>query len=266
MPAKTFRWAVSVAIVAMALGAIAEAQVAAPCATMAVGAMSYGVTARANAPYSSTVKTSHEQKLADGNAIHTSSITHQMRDSAGRTRWETWAGCVPGPDGQLQPMVHVLVNDPVTNTSLSWSENDRIPKVVHVYHRPELVPPVPSAETTERQEVTQARRQQQVEVHHERLGSKTIEGVMAEGSRTVRTIPAGEQGNDLPLTIIDEVWIAKDLSVAMMRVNDDPRYGKNTTEVVELNRGEPDAVLFAPPAGYKLEEQITKPVTSVGVQ
>jgi hypothetical protein len=50
----------------------------------------------------------------------------------------------------------------------------------------------------------------------------------------------------------------------MLRIEDDPRSGRTAAEVTELDQHDPDPALFAPPPGYKLEEQITttKPVTS----
>ena len=65
------------------------------------------------------------------------------------------------------------------------------------------------------------------------------------GRRTVRTIPAGQQGNDQPMEIVEEEWIAKDLGLMMLGINDSPLNGRTTSEVVEVNRGEPDAALLA---------------------
>jgi hypothetical protein len=79
-------------------------------------------------------------------------------------------------------------------------------------------------------------------------------------------IPAGEEGNDLPLETLEETWIARDLRLVMLRIYHDPRSGQNKIEVVELNRGEPDPALFGAPAGYSLEEQSVKAVPATGVQ
>jgi hypothetical protein len=258
------RWGIGAVVVSVGVGAVARAQSVGACGTVAGGEMVYSSPAWGKAPYRATVKTTREQKLMDGNAIHGSATTHQARDTAGRTMSETSMGCTPGLDGQLQPIVRVTVYDPGKRTTLSWSVSDNAPKVVHVVHQPEPVasPAVQTAQHT----APPVRPQQRVEVHSENLGSKMIAGVMAEGSRTVRTIPAGEQGNDLPIEVVDEVWIAKDLGLAVMRVSDDPRSGKTTTEVVELNQGEPDASLFTAPAGYKLEEQVVKTVSATSDQ
>jgi hypothetical protein len=267
MPALIIRWkAVGVAVVVMSWGMVGWAQVSTPCPVLGTNAMVYGVESRSGAPYSATVKTTHDQKLSDGNAIHSVVETHQARDSAGRTWRETSGGCITGPDGRLQPVTHISVHDPTTRTTLVWEVNDPSNKVVRVYHQPEPAFVKPSEQTERPRQPTEALQQFRAETRHENLGSKTMYGVMADGSRTVRTFPPGEQGNNLPLEIVDEVWIAKDLGLAMLRINDDLRYGRTTTEVDELSRSEPDPALFVAPAAYKVEEQAVKPVASVGVQ
>jgi hypothetical protein len=265
MLARNMRWkAAGVAVVVMSWGMVGRAQVSTPCTMFGVGATSYGMEPRSGAPYSATVKTTREQKLADGNAIHGSGSTHQARDTAGRTMSETSVGCALGSDGQLQWIVQIQIYDPATRTTLVWSVSDDSPKVVHVIHQPFAA--APAVQTAQQQTPPPVRPKQRMEVRKENLGSKMIAGVMAEGSRTVRTIPAGREGNDLPIEIVDEVWMAKDLGLAVMSSEDDPRSGKTTSEVVELNQGEPDASLFAVPAGYKLEEHLVKTVSETSVQ
>jgi len=267
MPTITFRFVVGVAVVSTLLGMAAGAQVTATCKGMgSVGAVLYGEQNLKGAPYSATVKATRDQRLADGNAIHGAATTHQARDSAGRTMSQMSAGCNYGPDGQLVPLIRVTVNDPESRTSLSWGVNDSSPKVVRIVHRPEPVPLSP-AEKVQRQQVAQMRPQSHTEVHSENLGSKIIVGVMADGTRTTRTtIPAGEEGNDLPLVTVEETWTARDLHLIVLRIYDDPRSGQNKVEVVELNQGEPDPALFAAPAGYGLEEQGVKAIPSTEVK
>jgi hypothetical protein len=232
-----------------------------------IGAILYGGQNRSGAPYSATVKTTHEQKLADGNAIHGSTTTHQARDSAGRTMTEIAAGCTYGPDGQLQALIRITVNDSETRTLLSWTVNDSSQKkIARVVHQPELVPAKPSVQTSQRLQAAQMRQRSRTEVRSENLGSKIIAGVMAEGNRMTRTVPAGEEGNDLQLEIVDETWTAKDLGLIVVRISDDPRHGRDTTEIVELKQGEPDPALFVPRADYTLEEQSVKAIVSAAVQ
>ena len=265
MPTKIFRFLGVTAFLTF-LGMAARAQVTATCKGMgSIGAVMYGGQNLKGAPYSATVKATRDQKLADGNAIHSSAVTRQARDSAGRTMLQISAGCTYGSDGQLQPIIRVTVDDPENKTSLSWQANDSSPKVVRVIHRSEPVPQS-SAGIAQREQAARMRPQSRTEVRNENLGSKIIAGVVADGTRTARTIPAGEDGNDLPLETVEETWIARDLRLIMLRISDDPRSGQNKVEVVELNQGEPDPALFAVPAGYSLEEQSVKAVPSTGVQ
>jgi hypothetical protein len=266
MRAMTLGLVAVLAFVVAGTGAWAQT----PCGVMvSVGARTYGPQPKANAPYSATVQTTHEQKLADGNTIHGSVTTHQARDSAGRMMTEIASGCVIGPDGKSGPVVRVSVYDPATRTTLSWAVNDSsaFAKVVRVMHPVEPAPVAPPTPEQRQQQMAQARqRRQQSEYHNEALGSRNIEGVTAEGTRTTHTIRAGEMGNDQPIEIVDEIWIDKDLGLAMLSVNDSPMNGRTTTQVMELNQSEPDAALFAAPAGYKLEEQVVKSVSAVGSQ
>lgn len=85
----------------------------------------------------------------------------------------------------------------------------------------------------------------------EDLGTTTIEGVEAHGTRTTWTTPAGEIGNDKELVRIDENWSA--MGIGQLReVNDDPQSGKTTREVVSLSLTDPDPTLFQPPEGYEV--------------
>jgi hypothetical protein len=202
------------------------------------------------------VKTTFEQKLADGNTIHGVMRTRQARDSAGKTRTEFAQGCERGEDGQPQEMLTVSVNDPALKTLMNWQVNQfAMPKVVRIIHQNEIPIKQPSPEElAERLKMAQLRQPSKNEYRVEDLGTRSFHGVTAQGSRKVRTIPTGEEGNDLPLVIIDETWVSKQLGLAVMIVRDDPRQGRTTAEFEELNVGEPDAALFAAPAGYKLED------------
>ena len=86
----------------------------------------------------------------------------------------------------------------------------------------------------------------------EDLGTQTIEGVVVNGTRTTRTIPAGQIGNDRPIVITTEVWTSPDLKTIISSKRGDPRMGEQTFKLTNLVRTEPDASLFAPPADFKI--------------
>ncbi len=86
----------------------------------------------------------------------------------------------------------------------------------------------------------------------ESLGTRDIEGVTAEGSRSVTTIPAGAIGNERPIEIVYERWYSKELQLIVLSKHTDPRFGEQTYRLTNINRSEPDRSLFTPPADYKI--------------
>ena len=88
----------------------------------------------------------------------------------------------------------------------------------------------------------------------ESLGTQTIEGVTAEGTRATLTIPAGEIGNTLAIEIVDETWYSPELQITVMSIHRDPRSGVTTYRLTNLSRSEPDRSLFEVPADYTVKE------------
>src|SRR5437879_4698114 len=85
----------------------------------------------------------------------------------------------------------------------------------------------------------------------EELGSQTMEGVLVNGVRTTHTIPAGQIGNDRPISIVTEVWTSPELKAVVYSKRSDPRMGEQTFELKNIVRSEPDPSLFAVPADFK---------------
>ena len=261
-----------VVLAAMALEMTAEGQSSAPCTLGVRNYVGFGmITSRGSGgtapPFSGTVKTTFEQKLPDGNSIHAVARTHQARDSMGKTRTEFAQNCERGQDGGPQLQMSISVYDPANKASMNWSVNsDMMTKVVRVFHQNEI--PVKQSspeERAEQQKLAQMRQPPRAEFRTENLGTKTINGVIAQGTRTVRTIPAGEEGNELPLEIIDEHWSSRQMGLMLMMIKDDPRQGRTTSEFEELNLAEPDPALFAAPAGYKVED-VHPNIVAAGLQ
>jgi hypothetical protein len=92
----------------------------------------------------------------------------------------------------------------------------------------------------------------------ESLGSQVVNGVMADGTRVTTTIPAGDFGNDRPITTTTESWYSPDLHLTVMYKRSDPREGDVTTQYTGIKRAEPDPPLFQMPAGYTLNQNQEK--------
>ena len=88
----------------------------------------------------------------------------------------------------------------------------------------------------------------------ESLGTQTIEGVSAEGTRTTRTIPAGEIGNERPLEITSEVWTSPDLQMVVLSKRNDPRIGETVYKLTNIQRADPDPSLFQVPSGFTTKQ------------
>ena len=88
----------------------------------------------------------------------------------------------------------------------------------------------------------------------EELGTRTIEGVEAQGTRTTVTIPAGEIGNERPIEIVSERWYSNELQTVVMSRHADPRFGETTYRLANVSRAEPDKALFEVPSDYTVEE------------
>lgn len=90
------------------------------------------------------------------------------------------------------------------------------------------------------------------ETRTEELGTRDIEGVSAEGTRRITTIPEGSIGNERPIEIVYERWYSKELGLVVYSKHSDPRFGEQTYRLTNIVRAEPDPSLFAVPQGYKV--------------
>jgi hypothetical protein len=257
MRTATYRWVVGVVGV-MVMGGVAGAQSAEPACSVGYSAvMSYGQAGKSSVAYSATAKNTFEQKLGDGSYVRGYAVTHEARDGTGKTLSEFAQNCDRDGSGVPRLTLSVTVFDPVARTSLNWQVNSPYAeKVVHVFHQPPPRPPLSEEQLALRKKAAEDRARVTPcpvpKAGDGDLGTRMIAGVEAQGKRTTRTIPAGEEGNELPLVIINERWTSKELGLVLMGISDDPRRGRSTYEVEELTVGEPDASLFAPPAGYKI--------------
>jgi hypothetical protein len=96
-------------------------------------------------------------------------------------------------------------------------------------------------------------RDKSIPVTKESLGQRDIAGVMADGTRFVRTISIGAFGNEKPIEITTEEWYSVELQTIVAITISDPRFGKSEYRLVNIVRGEPSPTLFVIPQGYKVK-------------
>jgi hypothetical protein len=216
------------------------------------------------APFSAEAVTEHVQVIADGNRMVRKSSTRIYRDALGRTRreHELTRGRVAAPDGQ--PARLILINDPVgrvnylieTHTGVARRRPLPPQRIMEAMQRargdnPSFSVLLPTSTVRRRQAEGDAAPPAPRPVR-EKLNPQIVEGVMAEGSRTTLTIPAGEFDNEQPMSISHEEWYAPELQMVVLMKHSDPRFGETTFRLTNILRGEPAAELFQLPHGYEV--------------
>jgi hypothetical protein len=202
------------------------------------------------APYQAEAVTEVVQTLADGNRIARKTTATVARDGEGRVRRESrLAGLGPVPAGEGPRLV--FVHDPVAHTGFVLHADEKIAR---------RLPPPPDGEDDGPDhgpgKGLKMRRHEKrfPEGKKEDLGTQTIDGVEAQGTRTTHTIPAGEIGNERPLQIVRERWYSPELQTVVMSRSSDPRMGETTYRLTNIQRAEPDKSLFEIPEDYKVVE------------
>jgi hypothetical protein len=243
-------------------------QSAGPAGAMAWGLEKGPAAVVKGAPYSATMNNESIQTLADGNRIVQTNTGTIARDSQGRTRQDAALPAIGNLSAASAPHL-VFIQDPVAGTSYTLNLTDKtawknptlpagkgapgasVGSGTFFIHTeggmPPLPPPPPMLAETKR-----LAGDEQTEASTESLGSQTMEGVAVNGVRTTRTIPAGQVGNDRPISIVTEVWTSTDLKTIVSSKRNDPRMGEQTFRLTNIVRAEPDPSLFAVPSDFKI--------------
>ncbi|HXQ25827.1 MAG TPA: hypothetical protein VN822_05410 [Candidatus Acidoferrales bacterium] len=204
------------------------------------------------APFSASFSSQTTQTLADGNQIQRSSSGTFARDGQGRTRRDMTLPAI-GPwatSGQAAPHV-VFINDSVAAAQYILEPDRKIArKTARPPHGKRGAGAAPDAQFAP----PAGMRGNRNNVVTTSLGTQTINGVQAEGTRTTRTIPAGAIGNANPITITTERWYSSDLQTVVMTKRSDPRMGETTFQLTNVQRREPDASLFQVPSDYTVKQ------------
>jgi hypothetical protein len=198
------------------------------------------------APYSAEATTEVIQPLVDGNRIVRRTGASLYRDSRGRTRREVTLEEIAGIMVAGAPLRMITISDPDSGMTY-FVDSDKQLRVLRnapdparaatgAAPRPPLGPrggarPLQSA-NLEREEA---------------LGTREIEGIVAEGTRTTVTIPAGAIGNERAIESVSERWFSPALRIVVLSRRSDPRFGETTYRLTKISRAEPPAALFERP-------------------
>lgn len=203
------------------------------------------------APFSAVGVTESTQTLADGNTINHKVQSTIYRDGQGRTRRETTFTGVGGVTASGQPHTLVMIHDPVAGTGY----------VLHADSKTAEQLPAPPANANKSGTSPEARFEAHIQqeiangtLKKEDLGTQTINGVSAQGTRYTHTIAAGQAGNTNAMTVVSEQWYSPDLQVVVKSTRSDPRTGQVTYTLTNIQRTEPAASLFTVPSDYTVKQ------------
>jgi hypothetical protein len=189
-------------------------------------------------PFSAEIVIEDTRRLYDGSTVTKRIQGAIYRDTAGRTRREQPLEMVGGfsvvTDGNKAPML-VFINDFPAGTQYFLDLNNKVAR------KNALGQGRPS------------RGDRDPEGTSESLGKKTIEGVMAEGTRYTFEIPVGQMGNEKPLQVVTENWFSPELQMIVSSRHVDPLSGEHIFRLTNIKRTEPAAELFAVPTGFRIE-------------
>lgn len=203
------------------------------------------------APYTAERVVTSSQKLADGTMIqhHTSSL--EARDSAGRT-WSKWE--LPTDPLRKGPkQFRVGFYDPDSRIKMEYCTCSKFVNMTR-YAEPRPLPTerLPGPEGMD--VYVGPNSSSRLKYHAEDLPGQMIQGVMTRGSKVVRVLPAGTDGNDHELTTTILSWYSPELHLAMTTIIDDPVAGLKKLEFTNLKRVEPDPAIFQLPPGSMVRD------------
>lgn len=234
------------------------------------------------APYSAETIVDSSQTLADGNRINRKTTGRVYRDSEGRTRRE---------EDRQDGTIGISISDPVGGAAYSLDPVKKIAWRTGTAAAGAIMGKLEASVVEQKRkldaEQTSAQAQgDKVSVRVNGAGAggggyvttaepggvmmrggpvkivadgtplehKTIEGVAVDGRKTTVTIPAGQVGNEQPITITSEEWNSPELKVLVLTHHADPRMGESSYRLTNIIRAEPDRSLFMVPPDYTVKD------------
>jgi hypothetical protein len=161
--------------------------------------------------------------------------SREWRDSAGRTRYESWR------DGFHE----AEIDDPVARIAYIVEDSARTvhrAKLNSVGFRSDGGP------------MYEASLEPQPNTTVERLGDWIIEGVAVTGTRSTYRPPDRVTGGP-GMFVSHETWFSLELRLSILTIDFFPGAGAHTTRRAKIKRSEPDASLFLPPDGYAIVDE-----------
>ncbi len=198
------------------------------------------------APFTATISVNQTQTLADGNEINRTTTGTIARDSQGRIRRDMTLPAIGPFATASQGAPHVIfINDVVSGTQYILDPERKIAHEIRLmrFGKRLRIRQGNNPAANVRPNVTTTS-----------LGTQTINGVEAEGTRYTRTISAGQIGNEKPIVITTERWYSPDLQMYVLTKSTNPLSGNSVRQLTDIQMGEPDPSLFQVPPDYTIKK------------
>lgn len=197
----------------------------------------------AGQPFSARVQVEFTRQLPDGTSIAEKYYAQEARDGAGRVYRES-RDAVPADSDREPPLLWTILYDPLDSLIDTCYPERRMCRQMQLASPPAVEEPGPSPDGMS-------------VLTRENLGTKTIDGLTAVGTRDTRSFKPGAFGNDKPIDVVKEFWYSPRLQVNLLVTRIDPRRGTEKLEFTDLKLGEPGAEWFALPEGYQVAAERT---------
>lgn len=205
-----------------------------------------------NAPYSANRHFTSVENRAEGIIIRSESGGSEARDAQGRiySAGERQWTYLDGEKRILKSEMLYRIEDLVANTATRWDSSS---KEATVIHWPQRAPDENASKASDNTACDDFMTNFPGGVT-KKLGTRTLDGLVVEGTRSSYTVPIGQEHNDKPIVVIHEIWYCPELKIVVLETNDDPRSGKTRNELVDIVRGEPNVAQYRPPSNYVVHQ------------
>ena len=201
------------------------------------------------APFTANASAESKRTLADGTVITQTAQSNLFRDGQGRFRKEVTLQGIGASENGGAPHSFVMIQDPVAGAGYMLQPDKKV-----AHKLPQHRKGGPNADSTTGPRHGNGNGATNPNFTKVSLGTQTVNGVSAQGTRFTRTIPAGQMGNDKPLTITKEEWYSPDLQMMVQIKHSDPFLGDTTYNVSNIQRTAPSPSVFSVPSDYTIKE------------
>ena len=202
------------------------------------------VTPIPNAPFSGMVRVERTDNQPNGNAVQLWSERKIARDNRGRI-YNEYRPFVPAATKTVPDATLIHLYDPLNRMTEYLYPQEKTYRMM-ILNRP------PATDTPDDFASPAAAAPPSEFTRQEDLGYRTIAGLQAHGVRVTQTLTPAESGTGQEVIVTNEYWYSEALRLNLVTKHNDPRSGKVTMTVTQIDRSQPNAALFGVPADYTM--------------